>query len=71
MDSFFGLLIIIAVIAFTVYVKWYNSPAQKGKRGELRIYEILSQNKIITKVSSSLFVQHIFIEQKPILFYIP
>lgn len=38
-----GIVIIIVIIAFTVYVKWYNSPTQKGKRGELRIHEILSR----------------------------
>lgn len=38
-----GFLIIILFIALFFYVSWYNSAGQKGKRGEKRVNEILSQ----------------------------
>ena len=40
---FFSFLIIIAFIALVIYLRWYNSPKQKGKRGELRVHDILMQ----------------------------
>lgn len=36
-------LIIILVIALFIYLAWYNSAKQKGKRGEMRVSAILSQ----------------------------
>ena len=36
-------LIIIFFIALFVYLAWYNSARQKGKRGEMRVFSILSQ----------------------------
>lgn len=36
-------LIIILVIALFAYLAWYNSAKQKGKRGEMRVFSILSQ----------------------------
>ncbi len=37
------LVIIIASIAFAIYLAWYNSAKQKGKRGEMRVFSILMQ----------------------------
>ena len=42
MPTLFTMLFIIAAIALVAYGMWYNSPSQKGKRGELRVHEILS-----------------------------
>lgn len=36
-------LIIILVVALFIYLAWYNSAKQKGKRGEMRVSAILSQ----------------------------
>jgi len=36
-------LIIILIFVLFVYLAWYNSPKQKGKRGEMRVSAILSQ----------------------------
>ena len=42
MPTLFTMLFIIAALALVAYGMWYNSPSQKGKRGELRVHEILS-----------------------------
>jgi len=36
-------LIIILVVVLFIYLAWYNSAKQKGKRGEMRVSAILSQ----------------------------
>lgn len=36
-------LIFILLIALTIYLAWYNSAKQKGKRGEMHVFSILSQ----------------------------
>lgn len=36
-------LVIILVVVLFIYHAWYNSAKQKGKRGEMRVSEILSQ----------------------------
>lgn len=36
-------LIFILFIALAIYLAWYNSARQKGKRGEMRVFSILSQ----------------------------
>lgn len=36
-------LIFILFIALVIYLAWYNSARQKGKRGEMRVFSILSQ----------------------------
>ena len=41
MSSFLSILLIAAVIGLTIFGWWYNSPKQKGKRGEMRIQDIL------------------------------
>ena len=41
MQPFLSILIFVAIIGFTIFRWWYNSPRQKGKRGELRIHDIL------------------------------
>ena len=41
MQPFLSILIFVAIIGFTIFSWWYNSPRQKGKRGELRIHDIL------------------------------
>jgi len=38
-----SILIIILVVALIVYLVWYNSARQKGKRGEKRVSSVLSQ----------------------------
>ena len=43
MESFLSILLIVAIIALTIFGWWYNSPQQKGKRGEMRIHDILMQ----------------------------
>lgn len=40
---FLSFLIIIAFVALIIYLCWYNSPKQKGKRGEIRIHNIIMQ----------------------------
>ena len=40
---FVPLLIIILILFFSIYIVWYNSARQKGKRGEMRVSAILSQ----------------------------
>ncbi len=34
--------ILIAVVGAIIFGWWYNSPEQKGKRGEIRVHDILS-----------------------------
>ena len=36
-------LIIILIVVLFIYLAWYNSAKQKGKRGEMRVSAILSQ----------------------------
>lgn len=36
-------LIFILFIALAIYLAWYNSASQKGKRGEMRVFSILLQ----------------------------
>lgn len=43
MSSFILILFCIAFVGFIVFNVWYNSQEQKGKRGEMRIHEILLQ----------------------------
>lgn len=42
MQSFLSLLIFAAIVGLVVFGWWYNSPKQKGKRGEQRVHDILS-----------------------------
>ena len=42
MQSFLYLLIFAAIVGLVVFGWWYNSPKQKGKRGEQRVHDILS-----------------------------
>ncbi|MCH5307982.1 MAG: NERD domain-containing protein [Prevotella sp.] len=37
------LVVIVVFFVFTIYGCWYNSPKQKGKRGEIWVHEILLQ----------------------------
>ena len=41
--SFFGPIIIILIVSLAIYLAWYNSPSQKGKRGEQYVVKILEQ----------------------------
>ena len=43
MESFLSIFLIVAIISLTIFGWWYNSPKQKGKRGEMRIHDILMQ----------------------------
>ena len=43
MESFLSIFLIFAIISLTIFGWWYNSPKQKGKRGEMRIHDILMQ----------------------------
>ena len=43
MESFLSIFLIFAIISLTIFGWWYNSPKQKGKRGEIRIHDILMQ----------------------------
>ena len=43
MSSFLAILFLLAVVGLIVFFCWYNSPQQKGKRGEKRVHDILSQ----------------------------
>ncbi len=43
MSSFLSILLIFTIISLTIFGWWYNSPQQKGKRGEMRIHDILMQ----------------------------
>lgn len=43
MPAFFSILIGIAFVSLIIFVKWYNSPKQKGKRGEAKVHDILLQ----------------------------
>ena len=43
MESFLSIFLIVAIISLTMFGWWYNSPKQKGKRGEMRIHDILMQ----------------------------
>lgn len=40
---FLSILVIIALVALIIFVWWYNSPKQKGKRGEARIHDAILQ----------------------------
>ena len=42
MQSFLSILIFAAIVGLVVFGWWYNSPKQKGKRGEQRVHDILS-----------------------------
>ena len=42
MNSFWIVIIILLVIALIASAKWYKSSAQKGKRGEARVHNILA-----------------------------
>lgn len=41
--QFITLLILTLFISLTIYLAWYNSARQKGKRGEMCVFSILSQ----------------------------
>ena len=41
MASIFPILTIIAVVGLIIFGWWYNSPRQKGKRGEKRVHDLL------------------------------
>ena len=41
MASVFSMLVLIAVVGLIIFGWWYNSPKQKGKRGENRVHEHL------------------------------
>ena len=43
MSSFLPILIFVLFVGLTIFGFWYNSPKQKGKRGELRVHDILMQ----------------------------
>lgn len=40
---FLSILIIIVFVALLIYLRWYNSPKQKGKRGEAKIHDVIMQ----------------------------
>ena len=42
MQLFVFILFLIAIVGIVVLVSWYNSPRQKGARGERKVTEILS-----------------------------
>ena len=41
MSEYVFVIVILATIGATVFKWWYNSPRQKGKRGEMRVYKKL------------------------------
>ena len=41
--SFILFLIFVLIIAFAIFLVWYDSPTQKGKRGEKYVTKLLSQ----------------------------
>ncbi|MBO4417246.1 MAG: NERD domain-containing protein [Bacteroidales bacterium] len=43
MTSMLYIIITIALLGLIIYRWWYNSPEQKGKRGESHVHELLSQ----------------------------
>ena len=43
MSSFMSILVILIIIGLVIFGWWYNSPQQKGKRGEMRVHDILLQ----------------------------
>lgn len=43
MPIFLYILIIAAIVCFSIYGWWYNTPKNKGKRGEEEIFNILMQ----------------------------
>lgn len=43
MDTFLQIIIIALPICLVIWGIWYNSPEQKGKRGEKRVHNILMQ----------------------------
>ncbi|MBR1882786.1 MAG: NERD domain-containing protein [Muribaculaceae bacterium] len=42
MSAFTSIIIIILVLGIVIFRLWYNSPKQKGKRGEKKVHNILS-----------------------------
>ena len=43
MIVFLYILLIIAIVGFSIYGWWYNTPKNKGKRGEEEVFNILLQ----------------------------
>ncbi len=43
MSTLLPILVFVVFIGLTVFGIWYNSPKQKGKRGELKVHDILMQ----------------------------
>ncbi len=43
MTSILPILILLAAVGLVIFGWWYNSPQQKGKRGETRVHDILMQ----------------------------
>lgn len=43
MELFLSILVFVAIIGLVIFGWWYNSPKQKGKRGEQRVHDILSR----------------------------
>ena len=43
LSSLLRILVSILVVGIIIFGWWYNSAKQKGKRGEKRIHDILSQ----------------------------
>lgn len=37
------IFVFVCIISISIFIKWYNSPEQKGKRGEARVRKILSR----------------------------
>lgn len=42
METLLSILIFVAILGLVIFGWWYNSPKQKGKRGEQRVHDILS-----------------------------
>ena len=42
MSMFLSIVVLILVVGLMVFGWWYNLPEQKGKRGEIRVHDILS-----------------------------
>ena len=43
MQALLSILILVAIVGFTIYGWWYNTPKNKGKRGEEWVFNILLQ----------------------------
>jgi len=43
MSSFMSILLFLIIIGLIVFGWWYNSPKQKGKRGEARVHDYLME----------------------------